>query len=140
MTTVASAYQALKRRHGALAWPEFEVPGGKAAVSPDATLAIVCTDGRYPAPSQGFHLNERITETEQLLWGSALVEFLQPPEQRSVRAGDVVQLLPGRPYALSGRCVSLVHMDPPWDASQKSFIPAPAEQPVRFLPPTPTEE
>jgi hypothetical protein len=122
MTPIEVAYAAMKQKHGAHTWPEFEVPGGKVAVHPDATLAIVYTDGRYPASSEGYHLNERITETEEVLWGAAVVEWLQPPELRVMRAGDVLAFAPGRPYSVSGKCVSLIRMDPPWDASQKRFV------------------
>ena len=124
MTPLEIAYADAKRARGAQEWPEFDVPGGKVVVSPDATLAIVYTDGRYPARDEGFHLNERITETEEVLWGAAVVEYLHPQALQVMQVGDVVRLLPGRPYSVSGKCVSLIHMDPPWDARQKSFVQA----------------
>lgn len=124
MTPLELAYANAKRWHGAQDWPEFDVPGGKVVVSPDSTLAIVYTDGRYPTQSEGYHLNERVTETEEVLWGAAVVELLEPQELQVMQAGDVVALAPGRPYSVSGKCVSLIRMDPPWDASQKRFVHA----------------
>lgn len=92
------------------------------AVNDGASLAIVCTDGRYPAERDGYHLNEYITETEEVLWGAAVVEFLQPREIKVVQVGDLIALRPGRPYSISGKCVSLIHMHPSWVATQKRFV------------------
>lgn len=124
MTSLELAYAHAKTCHGAQHWPEFDVPGGKVAVSPDATLAIVYTDGRYPTQSEGYHLNEHVTETEEVLWGAAVVELLGPQELRVMQAGEVIALAPGRPYSVSGKCVSLIRMDPPWEPSQKRFVQA----------------
>jgi hypothetical protein len=122
MNTIETVYEQTKRQFGAEHWPEFEIPGGKVALSPQSRHAVVFTDGRYPALADGFHLNALITESEQIVWGGAVVEFEQPHELVVVKAGDVIGMPPGRPYSLSGKCVSFITMDRPWDSGQKRFV------------------
>jgi hypothetical protein len=125
MNLIETIYAAIKAEHGATEWPEYALPGGKVVVSPCAQQAFVFTDGRYPTLDDGFHLNDRIAETEDVLWGGAVFEFTDPPEVVVARAGDSVRFPPGRPYSVSGKCVSRVRMDQPWDTTQKHFVQRP---------------
>jgi hypothetical protein len=122
MNLIETFYAAAKAKLGADRWPEYSLPGGKVAVSPCSQQAIVFTDGRYPTLADGFHLNDHIAETEEVLWGGAVVEFTDPPELIVIRAGDTIRFPPGRPYSVSGKCVSRVCMDKPWDTTQKRFV------------------
>lgn len=124
MKPIEQTYEHYKAEFGCGAWPEYEVPGGKVVVSPDGLRCLVFTDGRYPAFEEGYHVNDSITETEQILWGAAVVELAAPFELIAVGAGARISLLPGRPYSVSGKCVSMISMDRTWDSAQKHFVAA----------------
>ncbi|MBB3118014.1 hypothetical protein [Pseudoduganella violacea] len=122
MIQIEQIYEAYKAQLGAQAWPEYTVPGGKSAVSPDGLRCLVLTDGRYPAAAEGYHVNDTITETEEVLWGAAVVELVEPFELFTLQAGERAVLAPGRPYSVSGKCCSLIHMDRRWDSQQKRYV------------------
>lgn len=124
MTPIEQAYEHFKAQLGAGAWPEHVVPGGKVVASPDGMRCLVWTDGRYPSWEEGYHVNDAITETEEILWGAAVIELAGPFELSSVKAGERVALMPGRPYSVGGKCVSLITMDKPWDSAQKRLVRA----------------
>jgi hypothetical protein len=122
MKQIEQQYQHYKASLDAGSWPEYDVPGGKVVVSPDGLRCLVYTDGRYPLFEDGFHVNDSITETEEILWGAAVVELAEPFELLSLAQGERLALQPGRPYSVSGKCVSLISMDRSWDGAQKRYV------------------
>src|SRR6185436_516066 len=119
MTFIENIYQKFKETYNAGNWSEYEIAGGKVALSPSLTEAIVYTDGRYPTILEGYQVNDTITETEKTLWGIAVIELADPFEVVTVKEGDSYSFKPGRPYSISGKCVSYITMDKPWDSKQK---------------------
>ncbi len=108
------------QQYQATGWPVYEVAGGKCALSPDKTQAIVWCDGRYPKQEDGYSINEFCTETTKTLWGACVLEIddklIVLPEGKSYA------IMPHKKYSITGKCISHVTITPPWDSSQNSFI------------------
>lgn len=120
--TLEEAYLAVLRDHDAGTWPEHELPGGKVRVSPDGMKAIVLQDGRYPNVSEGYQINDFITETAMNLFGVMAVEFPATGEIRNVLVGDSASFGPNLPFSISGKCICLITMSEPWQSSQKHYV------------------
>ena len=122
MNPIIEKYQEYKKQFHAETWNEYPLPGGMVCVNSEQTEALVYMDGRYPTIEDGYQVNDFITETEEVLWGAMIVEFLDPKELIIVNAGEKISCNPKRPISMSGKCVCRVTFDQVWDGKQKSYF------------------
>ncbi|MCX6784637.1 MAG: hypothetical protein NTV81_01725 [Candidatus Komeilibacteria bacterium] len=103
---------------------KFLIPGGTEGLlfpsSPkgDQTVAVVEMDGVYPA--SGYSLNDFCTETIYLIEG--LLEAEVSGEKYVLQSGDLLVILPGNKYKLTGQGKSVDLITPAWDKSQNHII------------------
>ncbi|MBP6084944.1 hypothetical protein KA517_01770 [Candidatus Gracilibacteria bacterium] len=94
--------------------------GGEVALSTDKTIALVWTDGRYPALEKGYSLNQVCTESITVLFGAIIAEVNGAIQV--VHQGETIRITPGQTYSMSGKAVCKVAISPAWDSTQNSFV------------------
>lgn len=103
---------------------KFSIPGGTNGLlfpsSPkgDQTVAVVEMDGIYPAT--GYSLNDFCTETIYLTEG--LLEAEVGGQQYTLRPGDLLVILPGNKYRITGQGKSVDLITPAWDKAQNHMV------------------
>ena len=103
---------------------KFSIPGGTNGLifpsSPkgDQTMAVVEMDGVYP--ETGYSLNDFCTETIYLLEGSLLAEV--GGQEYNLTPGDLLVILPGNRYRITGRGKSVDLITPAWDKAQNHIL------------------
>lgn len=100
--------------------PIYEIAGGKCALATDGTLALVITDGRYPAQTDGYSINSVCTEEIQVLHGGIILEIDQ--NLHILKTGDNYAVTPHHKYSIAGKAICLIKISPPWDKNQNSFV------------------
>ncbi len=94
--------------------------GGEVALSADKTIALVWTDGRYPALEKGYSFNLVCSETITVLFGAVIAEVNGTIQV--VHQGETIKITPGQAYSMSGKAVCKVAIFPAWDSNQNSFV------------------
>lgn len=122
MTLTEQQYALAKETYNTKDWNEYETPGGMVVVNPNGLEAIVMTDGRYPTIEEGYQINDYISETETVLWGTAVIELPDSGEIVVTTVGESFTFIPGKKFSISGKCVCKVVMDQKWDSSQKHYV------------------
>lgn len=101
--------------------PIYPVNGGGEVVLNEAkTLALVWSDGRYPALEKGSSFNTLCTEKITVLWGGIVIQV--GDLLVSLTEGESIVIKPKTAYSLVGKAVCRVDIDPPWASSQNSFV------------------
>jgi len=103
---------------------EFEIPGGtKGYLYPahpqgEQQIAMVEMDGVYP--EKGYSINSVCTETIFLLEGQLTVEV--DGQDYNLRPNDMIMILPGQKYKVTGKGKSIDLISPSWDKNQNKII------------------
>ncbi|MBP7057456.1 hypothetical protein KBB08_03115 [Candidatus Gracilibacteria bacterium] len=119
--TIQATFESELHHHNLTIAQRYPVSGGgEVALSADKTIALVWTDGRYPALEKGYSLNQVCTESITVLFGAVIAEVngaIQVAHQ-----GESIRITPGQAYSMSGKAVCKVVISPPWDSAQNSFV------------------
>ncbi len=103
---------------------KFSIPGGTNGLlyppSPkgDQSMAVIEMDGVYP--EKGHSLNDICTETIYQLEGQFRIEV--NGQWHELKSGDLLMILPGNKYKVTGKGKACVLISPSWDSKQNHIV------------------
>lgn len=103
---------------------EFTIPGETHGYlypphpKKEQSVAYIEMDGIYP--EQGYSMNDVCTETLYMIEG----EFEEEVDGKvyTLKAGDVLMVLPGQKYRSKGKGKAVVIITPAWDKTQNHIL------------------